>query len=521
MDNTVQAPQKTPHKVTLLTRLGFGMGNFIGGGALSISSAWLMFFYTTYCGLKIWQATLIFAIGTYMDVFDNPIMGFITDNFNATKLGQKFGRRRFFIMISIPLMLFYPLLWVRGQSYAYYIITYIVYELIYTIFNVPYKTLPVEMTEDYEVRQYLSGYMSVFGKIAGFVTASLPGLCFLWLGRTNPFAYQTAVMLYAALMAISAACVYFTTWEKDAAEVKVENDTHGIWQALKKMFIDFFSTLRIRSFRWHLGMYLFGFGGEWLFSAVNTYFFIFVLNQSNTFVSGVNSLSNVCQLISTFVFMYLCAKLGRTSGPYAIALSVSIATMIAYCVVWFTGLTSMTWLILGISAVYGFVTGGVYYIPWANYGYMADVDEIVTNRRREGIFSGAQTMAGKLIRASSLVVLGWVLSATNFKETATTQPLSAQWGLVGLLLIGVCGLQLLGMWSSKHMKVNEKTQKIIVDEVARVREGGSKADVQPEVKKVVEELTGFKYENCFGNNTVGYKAHHQNHPHTHGAALSH
>lgn len=496
---------KKPRKIKLITRLGYGMGNFIGGGALSISSAWLMFFYTTYCGLKIWQATLIFAIGTYMDVFDNPIMGFITDNFNATKLGQRFGRRRFFIALSIPLMLFYPLLWIRGQAFIYYILTYITYEIIYTIFNVPYKTLPVEMTEDYTERQYLSGYMSIFGKIAGFVTASLPGVCFMLLGKTNPFAYQAAVIIYAVVMAISSTCVYFSTWEKDPSEVKIENDTDGsIIQSLKKLFIDVFSTLRIRSFRWHLGMYLFGFGGEWLYSAVNTYFFIFVLNQTNTFVSGVNSLSNICQLISTFIFMWVCAKLGRTSGAYSLALCVSIATMIAYCVVWVTGLTSLTWLILGISAIYGFVTGGVYYIPWANYGYMADVDEIVTNRRREGIFSGAQTMAGKLIRASSLVVLGWVLSATHFVEASNTQPMSAKYGLVGLLLIGVCGLQLLGIWASHHMKVNKNTQGIIVDEVARIRNGGSKADVKPEVKAVVEELTGFKYEDCFGNNTVGY-----------------
>lgn len=508
MENAITP--KAPRKVTLINRLGYGMGNFIGGGALSISSAWLMFFYTTYCGLKIWQATLIFAIGTYMDIFDNPIMGFITDNFNATKLGQKFGRRRFFIAISIPLMLFYPILWIRGQSFIYYILTYIMYELIYTVFNVPYKTLPVEMTEDYETRQYLSGYMSVFGKVAGFVTAALPGLCFMWLGKTNPFAYQAAVITYAILMAISAACVYFTSWEKDKSEVKIENDTEGsVFQALKKMFIDVFSTLRIRSFRWHLGMYLFGFGGEWLYSAINTYFFIFVLNRSNTFVSGINSLSNICQLVSTFVFMWICARLGRTSGAYSIALCVSIGTMIAYVVVWATGLTGVTWLILGISAIYGFVTGGVYYIPWANYGYMADVDEIVTNRRREGIYSGAQTMAGKLIRASSLVVLGWVLSATHFVEDATVQPMSAKYGLIGLLLVGVCGLQLLGMWASKHMKVNEKTQGIIVDEVARVRNGGSKADVKPEVKAVVEELTGFKYEDCFGNNNVGYHNKHK------------
>ena len=30
-------------------------------------------------------------------------------------------------------------------------------------------------------------------------------------------------------------------------------------------------------------------------------------------------------------------------------------------------------------------------------------------------------------------------------------------------------------------------------------------DVDPEVKKVLEQLTGVPYENCFGNNNIGYK----------------
>lgn len=53
---------------------------------------------------------------------------------------------------------------------------------------------------------------------------------------------------------------------------------------------------------------------------------------------------------------------------------------------------------------------------------MADVDEVVTNRRREGIYAGAMTMAGKLIRASIVSILGFTLAAFGFKEGASVQP---------------------------------------------------------------------------------------------------
>lgn len=162
-------------------------------------------------------------------------------------------------------------------------------------------------------------------------------------------------------------------------------------------------------------------------------------------------------------------------------------------------------MIFAISIVYGLGTGAVYYIPWANYAYMADVDEAITNRRREGIYSGAMTMMGKIMRATIMLVLGWVLSATGFVKGRPTQPLSAQWGIVLILIIGVCGLELLGIWSSHHMHVDRDTLKILNAETKRRHNGGKPEDVDPKTKAVVEDLTGFDYEHCYGNNNVGFK----------------
>lgn len=226
------------------------------------------------------------------------------------------------------------------------------------------------------------------------------------------------------------------------------------------------------------------------------------------FVSELNSINNILQLISTFFMMWVFAKFGKASKPYMGVLSTVIFSMVAWSCVWFFGVTSATWLIFAISIVYGLGTGAVYYIPWANYAYMADVDEAITNRRREGVYSGAMTMMGKLMRATIMLVLGVVLSETGFVKGASSQPASAQWGIVMILLISVCGLELLGMWSSHHMKVDRDTLKILNDETARRKNGGRPEDVTPEVKKVVEELTGFGYDQCYGNNNVGYHEEH-------------
>ncbi len=79
----------------------------------------------------------------------------------------------------------------------------------------------------------------------------------------------------------------------------------------------------LRVFRKHLGMYLCGFGAEWLFASIFTYFVIFVLQHDPAMVAGLNSLNSILQLISTALFIGLCVKKGF-SKPYILALGIVI-----------------------------------------------------------------------------------------------------------------------------------------------------------------------------------------------------
>jgi oligogalacturonide transporter len=498
----MEVPKK--RKITLLTRLAYGSGNLLGSGALAISGAWLLFFYTTFCGLPVMEAALIFSISTYLDVVLNPLMGFITDNFYQTKVGRKFGRRRFFILIGIPLMLLYPALWITGHGFFYYLFTYIAFEMTYTLVMIPYETLPVEMTNDFDERTYLTGFKAMFGKVANFIAAALPGVFFGILGKDSPHSFLATGSVFCVIMILALLFLYFNSWERPADQVASEH-VENFFEGFKKLFIDILSTFRIRTFRHHIGMYVFGFGAEWLFSATFTYFIVFVLSRPSTMVSGLNSLSSILQLISTAIFIIICAKKGFTK-PFNFALSIVIISVISYTVIYFFNIPHLTWLVVGVTAIFGIGTGGVYYIPWTVYTFLADVDEVVTNRRREGVYSGAMTMAGKLVRATIVFVLGLVLTESGFQKSATTQPASAIHAIVGVLIIGVCGLAVLAMISAHKMKLGHHTHKVILDELDRIHKGGKMADVTPETKAIVEELTGFKYEDCFGNNTVGYHA---------------
>ena len=91
-------------QVRLGNYIAYGSNDFLGAGAMSIIGLWVAFFYTTYCGLTVAQAGLIVVAARLLDAFFSPLIGYVSDHFHHTRLGRKFGRRRFFILLAIPLL---------------------------------------------------------------------------------------------------------------------------------------------------------------------------------------------------------------------------------------------------------------------------------------------------------------------------------------------------------------------------------------------------------------------------------
>jgi oligogalacturonide transporter len=103
-------------KIGLTNYLAYGSGDFLGAGTTALTAAWLLYFYTTFCGLTPIEATFIFAAARVLDAVVSPLMGFLTDNFGTTWLGKRFGRRKFFILLGIPCVFSYSLMWVGVRA---------------------------------------------------------------------------------------------------------------------------------------------------------------------------------------------------------------------------------------------------------------------------------------------------------------------------------------------------------------------------------------------------------------------
>jgi oligogalacturonide transporter len=257
----------------------YGSNDILGAGSMAVISTWVLFFYTTFCGLSAAQATLIFGIARVLDAVASPTIGYISDRFGDTWAGRKFGRRRAFILAAIPLLPSFAIMWVSGQTFWYYLVTYVLFELVYALEIIPYETLAAEMASDYRSKAKFAGWRIMCGQISAILAAVLPGRLVEHLGKDAPDTYLYMGILFAVLFMGAATLLYLFSWERprSAETAALAREKMTPTTAIRDLYRNLFSTLRIRAFRLHLGMYLGGYISQDIFNAAFAYFVVFAL----------------------------------------------------------------------------------------------------------------------------------------------------------------------------------------------------------------------------------------------------
>lgn len=200
-------------KVTLGTALGFGVTDLLGGSAYAIVSAWLLFFFTQYTDISATQGASILVIAKIFDAFFSVFVGYLSDNLFKFKLGRRFGRRHLLMLIGIPLVLEYMLIWQPGHGYVYYLVTYIFFELIVSLVLIPWETLPTEMTNNYSRRSLLSTVRLIISELATFLAMLMPRELFKIFGDNSSMPFVVNSIIFSIIFAIAIFISWLTTWE--------------------------------------------------------------------------------------------------------------------------------------------------------------------------------------------------------------------------------------------------------------------------------------------------------------------
>jgi len=478
--------------------LAYGSNDFLGAGAMSIIGFWILFFYTTFCGLTAAEAGIIFVVARLLDAFFSPVIGYISDHFHRTWLGKRFGRRRFFILLAIPLVPSFALMWVEGQTFWYYLITYCFFELVYAMEIIPYETLAAEMSPDYKTKAKFAGARIVCGQIANIAAMWLPGVIIAYFGgKESASTFLYLGILFSVFFVFVALAVYLFTWERPREEIPAADlgPMKSPFTNLTQLFEDLAATLRIRAFRLHLGMYLGGYISQDVLNGVLSYIIAFVFLGAVATSSTITTWMAVAQLFSVFAAIWLCLRI-HAAPSYRIALGFFSAAIIGIAVLYMMGVKDLRWF-LAVVVVAGLGRGALNYIPWSVYNYMPDVDEIVTSRRREGAFAGVMTFIRKFMQSVAIFVVTQILHFAGLVPNVKIQPVEVVNVAVMIMVVGALGLMLFGFIVSLRFKLNSTTHAVLMEEIGRFKSGAVTAPT-PDNRAVVEDLTGWKYEELWG-----------------------
>src|SRR5690349_11979354 len=450
-------------QVRLGNYIAYGSNDFLGAGAMSIIGLWVTFFYTTYCGLTVAQAGLIVVAARLLDAFFSPLIGYISDHFHHTWLGKKFGRRRFFILISIPLLPSFALMWIEGQTFWYYLVTYVFFELVYAMEIIPYETLAAEMSPNYATKAKFAGARIICGQIANIAALWLPALIVEKLGgKDSPSTFLYLGATFAVFFVLVAIAVYLFTWERPRSDIPGADrpPEKSPFSNLTQLFDDLKATLRIRAFRLHLGMYLGGYVSQDILNVAFPYFIGFALAGTVSTTANISAAMAVAQLFSVFIAIWACLRI-HPAPSYRIALMFFAAGVAGLLALYFSGVTGIVWYGL-VVVVAGFGRGALNYIPWSVYNYMPDVDEIVTGRRREGAFAGVMTFVRKVMQSAAILLGTQILNFAGLIPKTMNQPASVVSTVVAIVAFGPLLIMLFGFLASLRFRLNCATHAVLI-----------------------------------------------------------
>lgn len=407
------------------------------------------------------------------------------------------------MLFGAPLVLESLLFWIPGFSYGYYLVTYLLCEVIVASIAIPWESLPNEMTTDFTDRTKMSTTRMTITAVFGTLTTFIQGQLFKVFPKSSPTSFLVNAAIFTSIAVICVLVTYSTTWEHFITkkehetvieEEKAKNDNkreEGIGGTLKRAIKDYFSTFKIKTFRKHLAIYLLAYTAMDVWSAVIVFYIVDVMAKSATLAANIQALS-IVGLPITIISGYLMVKFSPRF-LYVTAFTIVIAMSLCWWGIWVIHPASIVlWLyVIGIVFMIGRYI--LFFIPWTVFSFIPDLDQLVTGTNRAGVFASVMTFARKSTVALATFLIGVFLDAGGFINGQTHQPKSAQNAIIILITVVVIVLVGLALLEALTWKLDKKTHGIIVDEINRLKKGGDVEAATDTVKNTCKQLTGFEY----------------------------
>lgn len=391
-------------------KIGYTLGDLGCCCTEQFRAMFLTVFYTLVLKINPIHVGTILLITKVWDAINDPIIGAIIDARKA-KAGKKFipWMRAFSIPCAILMCIGFLNVsnWDYGFKLAYVLITYVLYESMYTCVNVPFGSLSSVMTDDTNHRTDLSRYRSLGGTI--FMTVIvIVGPLFLY--KDNQPVASNFLLLAIICACISVFCIQVTcVWCKERVEIPdVEREKINYFQVLKN----------ISKNRALLGVIiasLVGMIAASIVNGLNTYLFKdYFGNVKLMSISGM--LSTVYAIITFIGTKFVANKFGKKEWcMYGAGFAA-----IVYGVLFFLPIKNPI-MFIAINGICYIGASGFQILIWAMVNDSIDYQELKTGTRNESIVYSTYSFFRKIAAALSASLSSFILAFIGYNVNAATQ----------------------------------------------------------------------------------------------------
>ena len=414
-------------RVPLKQKVAYGLGGTVEGTAIWIPQGNLMPVFNIGLGINPVMLGVVLMLWRVWDAFADLLMGNISDNART-----RWGRRRPFIVVGAILTgLTMPLIWwaPRGmedwQTLAWLLVGGMIFYACFAVWAMPYYSLQLEMSPDYDERTNITSYRAfaqqIIGLVGGWIIlgATLPIFGRLASGEPDLVNGMRYISIVLGLLTIVLGVLpgLFVKERYYQANVTRALQKQELWAGLKQ-------TLKTRPFLWIMAIVVsknFGFSivGALGFY-VNAYY---VCRGDIVLAAKIQGVTTAVLFAPNLFAVPLCTWLANRFGKqfllYLTVISGIIGSLSIY--VFFT--PEHPWLQIIPAILIGPISIGLWLVAPAMQADVVDYDELATGQRREGsfaaIFSWSLKASGAITSGLSGVVLAW----TGFSvELSAMQP---------------------------------------------------------------------------------------------------
>ena len=408
-------------KLSVLTKLKYGVGDFGMAVVTAMLQFSMLFYYTDVVGVNPGLAGTAMLVGKITwDLINDTLFGYLED-----KTKSRWGKRRpYLIFGALPFALSF---WgvfsipqgLGNTAYFFLIIgSFILFDTFHTLTATAYSAMTAEITEDYNERTSLSTYRMVFSVIGYIAGAGVSGvLADVFSGLFNITIHQgwsVVAFVFGVLGGISMLIPGLFLKYEPAVESKPSElpPLKSILSTFKnKPFVMYVIITSIMSIS---------------FTMVTTMLNYYIAHRLHMEESGL--LIMLAMMGTLAVFLVPCGivsgKIGK-ANTYALGLSIASVALIA--VFFLPGGPNP--IIFVLAAVAGLGFSAQWVCPHSMIPDVIEYDELMTGERREGVYYGVHATSGKITGALASAACGWGLELggyiDNIQQAGDGQPESA------------------------------------------------------------------------------------------------